>query len=101
MPSPEQQAAAIKMLQEELATLRAERAAERANQAAQAERVAQAAASAPSYPSAPPVSQPQAQETHDTPEPDAAQRRGLRSPSLPKLLPMDMDGKLLGTETTP
>ncbi len=26
--------------------------------------------------------------------PDPAQQRGLRSPSLPKLLPMDMNGKL-------
>ena len=30
-------------------------------------------------------------------EPDAAQQRGLRSPALPRLLPMDINGKLQGT----
>ncbi len=30
-------------------------------------------------------------------EPDVAQQRGLRSPALPKLLPMDINGKLQGT----
>lgn len=33
------------------------------------------------------------------PEPDAAARHGLRSPSLPKNLPMDIDGKLNSPST--
>lgn len=35
--------------------------------------------------------------TPNSSEPEAAQQRGLRSPALPKLLPMDINGKLQGT----
>lgn len=103
VPTPEQQAAAIKLLQEEIALLRA------ANKPQ------------PHTPAAPPIATTPPTQQEERPaatpyssgsaisdsspslfpkEQSAAQRHGLREPSLPSLLPMDIDGKIHSSDDT-
>lgn len=91
LPSPEQQAAAIAMLQKELDTLRKQQAAEKNAQAQTASQDTQPVPyHKPGY----------AQPTERPAEPwSPARARGLREPALPKLLPMDVDGKIFSTDT--
>lgn len=107
-PSAEQMAAAIKMLREQQAA--AQSAPKQVPQAGQPPAPA-APATGPQRQQTTPQAAPRPQMTTRQapsytpraeqqefaapfPEQDPAQQRGLRSPSLPKLLPMDIDGKI-------
>ena len=107
MPSPEQIKAALKMLREQAAKSpkieilnpatapRPQPAAPAAAAPAPQRQAASASRSAPlrlAEPSFPRADTPE--ERPAQPLQDAAQQHGLRAPSLPKLLPMDIDGKI-------